>query len=55
MLDQAPTVTLGAERLAAMLDGAADALRALARDPRTPHRPLGRWPRARRPRHPPQQ
>ena len=31
MLDQAPTVTLGAERLAAMLDGAADALHALAR------------------------
>jgi hypothetical protein len=32
MLDQAPTVTLGAERLAAMLDGAADALHTLARD-----------------------
>jgi hypothetical protein len=34
MLDQAPTVTLGAQRVAAMLDGAADALRAVARDRR---------------------
>jgi hypothetical protein len=31
MLDQAPSAALGAERMAAMLVGAADALRALAR------------------------